>query len=178
MCVIGSTRISVPRKFTNDKFRGIILSMAHYVNITAEEMHQFLVEKGFEAISLDGTVEAVYGKRVHQDSLQLTLRVYTGVVGSNSRKVGDDAIRVNLWMKLKDGRIIKLSGSKRVHRVEGWRTNLKKRIDGWLESFPKSKCKKCGYPMLVRKGPQGPFLGCSDYPVCKNTKSLETKHDR
>lgn len=34
------------------------------------------------------------------------------------------------------------------------------------------KCEKCGSPMAVRRGPRGPFLGCTGYPKCKNAKPL------
>jgi DNA topoisomerase-1 len=34
-------------------------------------------------------------------------------------------------------------------------------------------CDKCGRPMLVRWNRFGRFLGCSGYPDCKNTRSLD-----
>ena len=34
------------------------------------------------------------------------------------------------------------------------------------------KCDKCGESMEVKVGPYGPFLGCSDYPKCKNITSI------
>ena len=34
------------------------------------------------------------------------------------------------------------------------------------------KCEKCGSPMVIKSGRFGKFLACSDYPRCKNTKSL------
>lgn len=34
-------------------------------------------------------------------------------------------------------------------------------------------CDKCGKPMVIRKGPRGPFLACSGYPDCKNSKPLK-----
>ena len=34
-------------------------------------------------------------------------------------------------------------------------------------------CEKCGRPMLVRWNRFGRFLGCSGYPECKNTRSLD-----
>ncbi len=37
------------------------------------------------------------------------------------------------------------------------------------------KCEKCGNPMVRRMGRYGPFLGCSDYPKCKNIKGIEIK---
>jgi hypothetical protein len=147
---------------------------AQYNNITQVEMEEFLIPQGFKAVSLnDSTVELVYGKRIIQDDLQLTLRVYTGInPGGDSRAVGQDAIRVNLFMRTNDGRIFKIGGSKRVHRVKGWKNNLQSRLDGWIEYLPKHKC-DCGLPMIPRKGSIGQFLGCVGFPTCKNTKSID-----
>ncbi len=36
-------------------------------------------------------------------------------------------------------------------------------------------CEKCGNKMVVRKGKFGEFLGCSNYPNCKNIISLKTE---
>jgi DNA topoisomerase-1 len=36
-------------------------------------------------------------------------------------------------------------------------------------------CDKCGAEMNVKNGPYGPFLGCSNYPKCKNIKKVENK---
>jgi DNA topoisomerase-1 len=35
-------------------------------------------------------------------------------------------------------------------------------------------CDKCKKPMVVKYSNHGRFLGCSDYPKCKNTKSFST----
>ena len=34
-------------------------------------------------------------------------------------------------------------------------------------------CEKCGAKMLIREGKYGKFLGCSNFPNCRNIKSLE-----
>ncbi len=39
-------------------------------------------------------------------------------------------------------------------------------------------CEKCGSPMLVKWNRYGRFLGCSAYPECENTRSLEGPEDR
>jgi DNA topoisomerase-1 len=36
-------------------------------------------------------------------------------------------------------------------------------------------CEKCGSPMAQKKGRFGPFLACTAYPDCKNTRSLKKK---
>jgi DNA topoisomerase-1 len=33
-------------------------------------------------------------------------------------------------------------------------------------------CEKCGEPLIFKYGRNGPFIGCSNYPACRNTKSI------
>jgi DNA topoisomerase I len=35
-------------------------------------------------------------------------------------------------------------------------------------------CDKCGSPMLVKWNKRGRFLGCANYPACRNTRSIDT----
>lgn len=47
----------------------------------------------------------------------------------------------------------------------------------FVESTPdlgetKGTCDKCGKAMVVKRGKFGPFLACSGYPECKNTRTL------
>ena len=37
------------------------------------------------------------------------------------------------------------------------------------------KCDKCGADMVIKNGRNGKFLACSNYPECKNTKSMEVE---
>jgi len=37
------------------------------------------------------------------------------------------------------------------------------------------KCEKCGADMIIKNGRNGKFLACSNYPECKNTKSLDVE---
>ena len=39
------------------------------------------------------------------------------------------------------------------------------------------KCEKCGSPMIIRWAKNGQFLGCSDYPKCKNIKNFTRDDD-
>lgn len=36
-------------------------------------------------------------------------------------------------------------------------------------------CEKCGQPMAAKNGKFGPFLACSGYPECKNTRDMNSK---
>ena len=152
--------------------------MAHFYNITLAEMTAFLAPQGFKVITLPNTYEVVFSKRVDQQDgvkkVQLSLRVYTGIEGENSREVGGDAIRVALFQRLEDGRIIKLGGEKRVHRVVGWKANLQNRLDKWVENMPTRVCPQCHGYMLKRKrkGTSDEFYGCANFPICKHTERL------
>jgi len=37
------------------------------------------------------------------------------------------------------------------------------------------KCEKCGADMVIKNGRNGKFLACSNYPECKNTRSMEVE---
>lgn len=47
-----------------------------------------------------------------------------------------------------------------------------KKDDIMPEKVSDEKCEKCGSPMLIKTGRFGPFLGCSNFPECKNIKSV------
>ncbi len=47
--------------------------------------------------------------------------------------------------------------------------NIKKEV---IET--KEICDKCGKPMIIKWGRKGKFLSCSDFPACKNSKSITT----
>ena len=137
--------------------------MATYTNITQADMEEFLFAQAFKEMSLPGTVELVYGKIMHKGNDVFSVRVYTGINPSGqSREVGKDAIRVDVWWRDGEGHIYRVGTSKRVHRVAGWRKNLQSRLDIWDQSLGQ-KCGLCGAPMVKRKTQHGGFWGCCTY---------------
>ncbi len=44
-----------------------------------------------------------------------------------------------------------------------------------IKTDPKVACDKCGSPMVIKVGKFGPFIACSAYPECTNTRELETQ---
>lgn len=149
--------------------------MAQAVQITKQEFEDFLFPQGgFQLLQLEGTTELVYAKLVRQGDKAYSLRIYSSINPTgDSRGVGEDAIRVNCWVKMQfDGetKIFKAGGSKRVHRVMGWRANLQNRIDHWHECIG-PVCPECGAPTLKRTPKKGqtwkPFFGCCRFPVCR-----------
>lgn len=59
-----------------------------------------------------------------------------------------------------------------IHSVEQAKTHMK---DVKKELVATDKiCELCGKPMVIKWGRNGKFLSCSDYPTCKNAKSITT----
>jgi DNA topoisomerase-1 len=78
-------------------------------------------------------------------------------------------------------------------RIEQGKTNYVKTLEEFYKKFKKDlaragkemedlkkgieigeACEKCGSPMLKKVGKFGPFIACSAYPDCTNTRELET----
>ena len=158
---------------------------ANAVTITLAQMDTLLAPQGFVTITVPGTREIVFARGCHvmhaDGKLPLSLRIYTSIEDGKSRDVGEDAIRVSLWYKTKVLRaglttveLVMLGGSKRVHRVENWRTNLAKRIDAWQEIIQEMQaCPRCPAPMRLISPRTGQtwkaFHSCCRYPECKGT---------
>jgi DNA topoisomerase-1 len=79
-------------------------------------------------------------------------------------------------------------------KIEQGQTDYVKTLNGFYKKFKKDlaragkemidlkkgieigeACDKCGMPMLKRVGKFGPFIACSGYPDCTNTRELETQ---
>ncbi len=140
--------------------------MAEYYDISREEMAAHLEGQGFKqypAGALGKVKELVWAKRLDVQGNVVVMRVYSGInPDGRSRAVGEDAIRVQLFYQ-HEGRVVSIGGSKRVHRVKGWKTNLQSRIDGWADQLGPC-CPKCGKPMVLRspkpKQTWKPFYSC------------------
>jgi DNA topoisomerase-1 len=142
--------------------------MANFTNITKSEMQDFLGNLGFAEITIPNCNESVFAKRIDKNVIPLSMRIYTGIVSSESRGCGEDAIRVNVFAKTLKNELKKVVSCRRVNRVSGWRKNLESRIHEVFHKSPSQSC-NCGNPMVLREGKFGEFLGCTNYPECKQT---------
>jgi DNA topoisomerase-1 len=95
----------------------------------------------------------------------------------------DDIIDVEYTRNLEDD----------LDKIEQGKTDYVRTLTGFYKKFKKDlsragkemidlkkgieigeACDKCGSPMLKRVGKFGPFIACSAYPECTNTRELET----
>lgn len=151
--------------------------MAKFVTIAQNDMHTFLTDRGFTPVEIQGTRELVYGLIVDKN---VCLRVYTSVVPNAdnagvSRDNGQDAIRVLLVTKMKDGQVKVIGSDRRVHRVEGWKSNLDARIANWRSQLGES-CPLCSAPTVHKKSKRFDFWGCCRFPVCRGSVRVKTEN--
>ena len=152
---------------------------ARFYAITKDEIHEFLTGLGFQPLALRGVVELVYAKIVVVGNHRLFLRCYTAVnPNGESRERGTDAIRVLLFMKVRNGgkeEIIPVGKAQKCLRDASWRENLAKAIQRHAAPENFRVCPACGHPMVLRhnKASGDEFWGCSMFKVtgCKGRQA-------
>jgi hypothetical protein len=151
---------------------------ARYVKIPEVSFDMFMRENLFVHINPDQAGEKVYAFMWNENAY--ALKVYSSIVpGGGGRSVGEDAIRVVLFVKSPDGGMRPTWKAKRVHRVKNWRENLQQRIDEGLErgceDVENWRCPQCGSPFVLRDGKHGKFYSCSAWPItgCNCTANYE-----
>jgi hypothetical protein len=138
---------------------------SRFHNITAEEMDKYLREKGFSPLTIEGTVELVYGKVVRIREHRLSLRVYTAINPSGeSREKGSDAIRIQLYY-MYDGEAWGVGKPHKCLRVKTWKSNMTKAINVCEDPEGLPDCPACKHPMVERENSRtgGKFWGCVTY---------------
>lgn len=144
--------------------------MSRYTHITEEDFDSFAGAHKLVKRSRPNC-ENIYSQTWHGGKYLLT--IYSSIVpGDGSRDVGEDAIRV----------VLKTEGipvwSARVFRVEGWKKNLRERIEdarsiGRADSL-NWQCPLCKKPLVMRNGRNGWFIGCIGFQNgCRYTSSVK-----
>ncbi|MBW1981944.1 MAG: type I DNA topoisomerase [Deltaproteobacteria bacterium] len=75
----------------------------------------------------------------------------------------------------KNGAFLSCSGYPTCRNSKNFTRDDKGRIQLAASGEVKGTCELCGRDMVVKEGRFGPFLACSGYPQCKNTRSLQTE---
>lgn len=150
---------------------------AEYTQISGDDMDTFLTNLGFTELPRRARTERiydhVYGRGPNGD---LVIRVYTSIIDGGgsaaARKVGADSIKVvPLYLDSTHGNI-PLGKQKRVHRVTGWRDNLRSRIATAQEAAPGPVMDSSGKPMRLRRNKRtgDMFWGSIDFPQNRETR--------
>lgn len=120
---------------------------------------------GFQPTAIPGTSELVWERPV---SKYTTMRIYSTITrNGTSRGVGEDAIRICL-VSNSDNRA-HVVASERVYRTKNALETMRRKARELWSYALHHKC-QCGHVMVERTGKNGRFYGCSNFPVCRNTK--------
>ena len=143
-----------------------------------------LEENGIGRPSTYASIIAVLQDRDYVNKLEGRFKpTALGVIISDLlTKSFDDIIDVDYTRSLEDD----------LDKIEQGKTDYVKTLTGFYRKFKKDltkagkemldlkkgidigeACEKCGAPMLKRVGRFGPFIACSGYPECTNTREVE-----
>ena len=78
----------------------------------------------------------------------------------------------------KNGLFLSCSGYPDCKNSKNFGRDSKGRIQASTEGEVKGKCESCDRDMVVKEGRFGPFLACTGYPECKNTRSLQNENGK
>lgn len=127
----------------------------------------------WKEIELEGTNERVY-QIGELPSDKHDVLIFSTIEGSSTRACGNDAIRCVLW-NWDIGAPV--SGRRKTLRIaptdsnpDGWRGNLKPKIESLMLSWRDydKECPVCGADMRYRD--RYDFFGCSRYPECEGSR--------
>jgi len=151
------------------------MSNREYTRITKSEFEEALEETSldFKEVNYNWTGELVY-EATSQKGM-FTMRIYSSLDKrtGEARDKGSDAIRLVVLHTESERPVVT---EKRTNRIKTWKKNLKKKINNVAQNSGNIEtCDNCGSVMVIRenKDSGNKFYGCTGYPECKNTKSLD-----
>jgi DNA topoisomerase-1 len=71
------------------------------------------------------------------------------------------------------GQFLACSNYPKCKNTKEFQRNEAGEIEIVQEKVTSEVCEKCGAPMVIKRGRFGPFLACSSYPQCENTKKMQ-----
>lgn len=116
--------------------------------------------------------ETLGTKDIDGETHTFCLKTFSTVNKSNekTRDKGDDSIKTLLWDKTENAPV---SGRSRTHRTKNALKNTQKKLEDIAENWD-DEITTCGdgHLMVRRTGKRGEFLGCSNFPDCRETKDI------
>lgn len=134
-------------------------------------------------IGRPATYAEIFNKITGRDYVTVTNNVYKPT--PLGRKINDELVKffefmdygytANMELQLDE---IANKNKDHVKMLKEFYSTFKKSLDNAYVNHGAGICEKCTHPMIVRTAKNGSkFIGCSNYPKCKNTKNIvETKN--
>jgi hypothetical protein len=152
-----------------------LILAAHYRAFGYQDFKALMTDMKFQEIDLPDTMEYAFehviaNQRVQANRFKIQILSSVDKNTGITREVGSDAIRILLL----DTRNQKPVASWVAHRTTNAFTTVRERARDafrYVTHHPEHHC-SCGALMSVRKSRGKQFLGCSTFPVCKETKPI------
>jgi Topoisomerase DNA binding C4 zinc finger. len=150
------------------------MSNKTYTSFTRDEFEQALSKSDytFKRVDYDWSMEQIYEHA--SESGTFVLRVYSSLDKrtGEARSKGSDAIRTVVLHAETERPVLK---ERRTNRIGTWEKNLIKKINSLSQRQDEIIiCDNCSSAMVIRESSSGDkFYGCSSYPDCENTKSIQ-----
>jgi len=128
------------------------MSLSKYLDISHEKIHSIIMVWG----------DCEFKTKMPRNVIRGGIRGDTDIIKEFSEVVFTDEEVENICEKLR-------SGKAEMNLLSGWRhvQSLKQQHNS------NDVCPRCGSRLVERSGKQGPFIGCTNFPRCKFTKTLE-----
>ena len=149
------------------------MSKRDFYRYTRKEFEEALEETDYEWNRVNYDFAGEYAYEHESEDGNFLMRIWSSIDKSTdrARDKDKDAIRLAvLWTET----MSPVLTEKRTNRISTWKKNLLKKINNIQERQDELQfCSDCGSIMVIRESKNGDeFYGCTEYPDCKNTESL------
>lgn len=150
-----------------------------YVRFGIDDFRDLMLKIGFVEVDLHGVWEHVFERQVETKSRKFPyiVRVYSSIDKSSgwTRPAATDAVKLELFYIQQGGDIRRITQAHRtIYRTKEALTRVEEKAREMFMQVRDDLCHDCGEAhggiMLKRSGRNGPFLGCSRYPICRATR--------
>jgi len=149
------------------------MSKKKFYRYTREEFEEALAQTNYKWNRVDYDFAGEYAYEHESKDGNFLMRIWSSIDKSTdqARDKDKDAIRLAvLWTETMEP----VLSEKRTNRIGTWKKNLLKKINNIQERQKELQiCSECSSVMVIRESDSGnQFYGCSGYPECKNTESV------
>lgn len=122
-----------------------------------------------DIMTVENISEYVYSATLSKD-FEIIVYSSISIHTNKARAKGGDAIRLKLHHESVPGPV---SSEPKTLRTERWAVNLQKKIENAVRRCNEAlSCCECGGYLIERASKNGEFLGCINFPQCKNSMNV------
>ena len=161
------------------------------VDLTPDEIYQAIVVKSDNKEWIYNSLQEKYYKKFIESTEHLYRKKQSNYInncpigariwkGIPNAHINYDCLQCRFCVERHDDYVL-CSGKSRIAIIEDFGKSHDQRVTYYnreferikMESISTGRCPLCGYSLVNRHGPQGSFIGCSNYPDCHFTINID-----